>query len=90
MEAKSSEMELQLKHSEQKIQTLETKLWDRETVIDDKNALIKENADLKALIAKQNDHLKLYNQEIENSRFELNALEHIISQLSHSSPEVVR
>ncbi|XP_066480276.1 coiled-coil domain-containing protein 18 isoform X1 [Tiliqua scincoides] len=88
MEARSSEMELQLKHSQQKIQTLETKLWDQDTVIEEKNGLVKQNADLKALIAKQNNHLKLYNQEIENSRFELNALENIISQLSHSSSEV--
>ncbi|XP_044288514.1 coiled-coil domain-containing protein 18 isoform X2 [Varanus komodoensis] len=85
VEAKSSEMELLLKDSQQKTQMLESRLQDQDAVLKEKNALMKENADLKAQIAEQNNNLKLCHQEIENSKIELKTLENIISQLSQSS-----
>ncbi|CAI5776679.1 Coiled-coil domain containing 18 [Podarcis lilfordi] len=86
VEAKCAEMEVQLKHSQQTILKLENKLQVQDTVLEEKNTLLHEIASLKALVAQQNDHLKLYHQEIENSRTELKTLENIISQLSQSSP----
>nr|XP_020644329.1 coiled-coil domain-containing protein 18 isoform X1 [Pogona vitticeps]XP_020644330.1 coiled-coil domain-containing protein 18 isoform X1 [Pogona vitticeps] len=85
MEARNSEMELLLKHSQQKIQLLESRLQEQGRVLEEKNALIKENADLKTLIAKQQDQLQSCQQDIENSKIELKTLENVISQLSQSS-----
>uniref|UniRef100_A0A670IY36 Coiled-coil domain containing 18 n=1 Tax=Podarcis muralis TaxID=64176 RepID=A0A670IY36_PODMU len=90
VEAKCAEMEAQLKHSQQNILKLENKLQVQDTVLEEKNTLLHEIASLKALVAQQNDHLKLYHQEIENSRTELKTLENIISQLSQSSPREVQ
>ncbi|KAH0618385.1 hypothetical protein JD844_017527 [Phrynosoma platyrhinos] len=89
VEAKSSEMELLLKHSQQKIQMLESRLQDQESILKEKSALLNENVELKTLIAEQQDHLKSCNQEIENSKVELKTLENIISQLSQSSSKEV-
>ncbi|XP_042318819.1 coiled-coil domain-containing protein 18 isoform X2 [Sceloporus undulatus] len=89
VETKSSEIELLLKHSQQKIQMLESRLQDQERILEEKSALINENAELKELIAEQQDHLKSYSQEIENSKIELKTLENIISQLSQGSSKEV-
>uniref|UniRef100_A0A8C4VTD3 Coiled-coil domain containing 18 n=1 Tax=Gopherus evgoodei TaxID=1825980 RepID=A0A8C4VTD3_9SAUR len=82
LEAKTTEIVSQLKQSEQKILKLESELNDKVVVLKEKSTLLSENAELKALIAQQNDRLKLCHQEIENSREELSTLETIISQLS--------
>nr|XP_060629969.1 coiled-coil domain-containing protein 18 isoform X1 [Anolis sagrei ordinatus] len=88
-EAKSSEMELLLNHSQQKIQMLESRLQDQDRILEEKSALLNENAGLKALVAEQQDRLKSYNQDIENSKIELKTLENVISQLSQNSPKEV-
>ncbi|PKU48147.1 coiled-coil domain-containing protein 18 [Limosa lapponica baueri] len=87
LEAKNAEMVSMLTRSDQRIIELENELSEKEIVLKEKNALISENADLRALTAQQQSRLKLCHQEIENSREELNILETIISQLSLSSSE---
>ena len=79
-----------LTQSDQKIIELERELREKEIVLKEKNALISENAELRALIAQQHNRLKLCHQEIEDSREELNILENIISQLSLSTSEEVQ
>ncbi|XP_010155700.1 PREDICTED: coiled-coil domain-containing protein 18 [Eurypyga helias] len=85
LEAKNTEMVSMLTRSDQKIIELESELSEKEMVIKEKNALISENAELRALTAQQHNRLKLCHQEIEDSRKELNILETIISQLSLST-----
>ncbi|NXG24099.1 CCD18 protein, partial [Grallaria varia] len=87
LEAKNTEMTSMLSQSDQKIIKLESELSEKEIVFKEKNALISENAELRALTAQQHNHLKLYRQEIEDSREELSILETIISQLSSSASE---
>ncbi|NXM04438.1 CCD18 protein, partial [Tyrannus savana] len=87
LEAKNTEMTSLLSRSDQKIIKLESELSEKEIVLKEQNALLSENAELRALLAQQNNHLKLCHQEIEDSRQELNILETIISQLSSSTSE---
>ncbi|NXQ29357.1 CCD18 protein, partial [Alaudala cheleensis] len=87
LEAKNTEMTSMLSQSDQKIIKLESELSEKEIVLEEKNALMSENEELRALAAQQHNHLKLCRQEIENSREELNILETIISQLSLSTSE---
>ncbi|XP_029815642.1 coiled-coil domain-containing protein 18 isoform X2 [Manacus vitellinus] len=87
LEAKNAEITSMLSRSDQKIIKLESELSEKENVLKEQNALISENAELRALTAQQHNHLKLCHQEIENSREELNILETIISQLSSSTSE---
>ncbi|KAM6199347.1 coiled-coil domain-containing protein 18 isoform 2-T2 [Sarcoramphus papa] len=87
LEAKNTEMVSMLTQSDQKIIELERELSEKEIVLKEKNALISENAELRALTAQQHNRLKLCHQEIEDSREELNILETIISQLSLSTSE---
>lgn len=75
--------------SDRKIIELESELSEKEIVLKEKNALISENAELRALTAQQHNRLKLCHQEIEDSREELNILETIISQLALSTSEEV-
>ncbi|NXN12445.1 CCD18 protein, partial [Indicator maculatus] len=87
LEAKNSEMLLVLTRSDQKIHELESELSEKEIILKEKNALIGENAELRALTAQQNNRLKLCHQEIEDSREELNLLETVISQLCLNTSE---
>ncbi|NXT63907.1 CCD18 protein, partial [Chaetops frenatus] len=87
LEAKNTEMTSMLGQSDQKIIKLESELSEKELVLKEKNGLIIENEELRALTAQQHNHLKLCRQEIEDSREELNILETIISQLSLSTSE---
>ncbi|NWH36246.1 CCD18 protein, partial [Chloropsis hardwickii] len=87
LEAKNTEMTSMLNQSDQKIIKLVSELSEREIVLEEKNALISENEELRALTAQQHNHLKLCRQEIEDSREELSILETIISQLSLSTSE---
>ncbi|NWI64270.1 CCD18 protein, partial [Todus mexicanus] len=87
LEAKNTEMMSMLTRSDQKIIELESELSEKEAVLKEKKALISENAELRALTAQQHNRLKLYHQEIEDSREELSILEAIISQLSPSTSE---
>ncbi|NXW60734.1 CCD18 protein, partial [Eurystomus gularis] len=87
LEAKNTEIISMLTRSDQKIVELESELSDKQIVLQEKNALRSENAELRALTAQQQNHLKLCHQEIEDSRQELNVLETIISQLSLSTSE---
>ncbi|KAM6128730.1 LOW QUALITY PROTEIN: coiled-coil domain-containing protein 18 [Phoenicopterus ruber ruber] len=86
LQAQNTEMVSMLTRSDQKIIELE-KLSEKEIVLKEKNALISENVELRALTAQQHNSLKLCHQEIEDSREELNILETIISQLSLSTSE---
>lgn len=90
LEAKNSEMMSTLNQSTQKILGLEKELNEKKRVLKEKNALVSENAELRALNAQQHNNLKLCHQEMENSRRELNLLETIISQLSSSTSEEVQ
>ncbi|XP_039204450.1 coiled-coil domain-containing protein 18 [Crotalus tigris] len=85
MEAKLSEMEFLLKHTQQKNQILENKLQEQKTTLEEKSAIINENEDLKGLIVQQKDQLNLYCQEIQRSKIELKTLENVIFQLTQSS-----
>ncbi|NXV99767.1 CCD18 protein, partial [Fregetta grallaria] len=85
--AKNTEIVSMLTRSDQKVIELESELSEKEIVLKEKNALISENAELRALTAQQHNCLKLCHQEIEDSREELNILETIISQLSLSTSE---
>ncbi|XP_015675726.1 coiled-coil domain-containing protein 18 [Protobothrops mucrosquamatus] len=85
MEAKVSEMEFLLKHSQQKNQILENKLQEQKATLEEKSAIINENEDLKGLIVQQKDQLSLYCQEIQRSKIELKTLENVIFQLTQSS-----
>ncbi|NWT55695.1 CCD18 protein, partial [Erythrocercus mccallii] len=87
LEAKNTEMTSMLSQSDQKIIKLENELSEKEIVLEEKDDLISENEELRALTAQQHNHLKLYRQEIQDSREELNVLETIISQLSLSTSE---
>uniref|UniRef100_A0A8C0EQE4 Coiled-coil domain containing 18 n=1 Tax=Bubo bubo TaxID=30461 RepID=A0A8C0EQE4_BUBBB len=87
LEVKNTEMLSMLNRSDQKIIELESELSEKEIVLKEKNSLISENAELRALTAQQHNRLKLCHQEIEDSREELNILETIISQLSPSTSE---
>ncbi|NXO67009.1 CCD18 protein, partial [Phainopepla nitens] len=87
LEAKNTEMTSMLSQCDQKIIKLESELSEKEIVLKEKNALISENEELRALTAQQHNHLKLCREEIEGSREELNILETIISQLSFSTSE---
>ncbi|NXF60633.1 CCD18 protein, partial [Ciccaba nigrolineata] len=87
LEVKNTEMLSMLNRSDQKIIELESELSEKEIVLKEKNSLISENAELRALTAQQHNCLKLCHQEIEDSREELNILETIISQLSPSTSE---
>ncbi|NWU38252.1 CCD18 protein, partial [Hylia prasina] len=87
LEAKNTEMTSMLSQSHQKIIKLENELAEKEIVLEEKNDLISENEELRALTAQQHNHLKLCCQEIQDSRKELNILETIISQLSLSTSE---
>ncbi|NWI04394.1 CCD18 protein, partial [Tichodroma muraria] len=87
LEAKNIEMTSMLSQSDQKIIKLESELSEKEIMLKEKNALISENEELRALTAQQNCHLKLCHQKIDDSREELNILETIISQLSSSTSE---
>lgn len=90
LKAKNTEMVSVLSRSNQKILELKSELNEKETILQEKNALISENRKLKALTAQQRNRLKLCHQEIEDSREELNVLETIISQLSLSTSEEVQ
>ncbi|NXB74806.1 CCD18 protein, partial [Donacobius atricapilla] len=87
LEAKNTEMTSMLSQSNQKIIKLENELSEKEIVLEEKNDLISENEELRALTAQQHNDLKLCHQEIQDSREELNILETIISQLSLSTSE---
>ncbi|NXK04728.1 CCD18 protein, partial [Herpetotheres cachinnans] len=87
LEAKNNEMISMLTQSDQKIIELESELSEKEIVLKEKNVLVSENTELRALTAQQHNRLKLCYQEIEDSREELNILETIISQLSLSTSE---
>ncbi|NXR98012.1 CCD18 protein, partial [Oxylabes madagascariensis] len=87
LEAKNIEMTSMLSQSDQKIIKLENELSEKVTVLEEKNDLISENEELRALTAQQHNDLKLCRQEIQDSREELNILETIISQLSLSTSE---
>ncbi|KFV43433.1 Coiled-coil domain-containing protein 18, partial [Tyto alba] len=87
LEAKNTEMLSRLTQSDQKIIELESELCEKEIMLKEKNALISENAELRALTVQQHNSLKLCHQKIEDSREELNILETIISQLSPSTSE---
>ncbi|NXM77852.1 CCD18 protein, partial [Serilophus lunatus] len=87
LKAKNTEMVSMLNQSDQKIIKLESELSEKEIVLKEKNDLVSENAELRALAAQQHNHLKLCHQDIEDSREELNILETIISQLSSSTSE---
>ncbi|XP_068055915.1 coiled-coil domain-containing protein 18 isoform X3 [Anomalospiza imberbis] len=87
LEAKNTEITSMLSQSDQKIIKLESELSEKEVVLEENNALLSENEELRALTAQQHNHLKLCRQEIEDSRKELNILETIISQLSLSTSE---
>ncbi|NXH56061.1 CCD18 protein, partial [Rhabdornis inornatus] len=87
LEAKNTEIISMLSQSDQKIIKLERELYEKKVILEEKNALISENEELRALTAQQHNHLKLCRQEIEDSREELNILETIISQLSLSTSE---
>ncbi|XP_054021041.1 coiled-coil domain-containing protein 18 [Dryobates pubescens] len=87
LEAKNAEMLSMLTQSNQKIIDLESEVCEKEVVLKEKNALISENAELRALTAQQNNRLKLCYQEIEDLREELNILETIISQLCLNTSE---
>lgn len=89
LEAKNTEIISMLCQSDQKIIKLESELSEKEIVLEEKNDLISENEDLRALTAQQHNHLKLCRQEIQDSREELNILETIISQLSLNTSEEV-
>uniref|UniRef100_A0A8B9NL50 Coiled-coil domain containing 18 n=1 Tax=Accipiter nisus TaxID=211598 RepID=A0A8B9NL50_9AVES len=90
LEAKNTDVVSMLTQSDQKIIELENELSEKEIVLKEKNALISENAELRALTAQQHNCLKLYHQEIEDSREELNILETIISQLCLSTSEELK
>ncbi|XP_049664931.1 coiled-coil domain-containing protein 18 isoform X3 [Accipiter gentilis] len=90
LEAKNTDVVSMLTQSDQKIIELENELSEKEKVLKEKNALISENAELRALTAQQHNCLKLYHQEIEDSREELNILETIISQLCLSTSEELK
>ncbi|NXP10917.1 CCD18 protein, partial [Thinocorus orbignyianus] len=90
LEAKNAEMVSMLTRSDQKIIELENELSEKEIVLKEKNALISENTELRALTAEQQNRLKSCHQEIEDSREELNILETIISQLSLSTSEELK
>ncbi|XP_074895089.1 coiled-coil domain-containing protein 18 isoform X3 [Buteo buteo] len=90
LEAKNTDVVSMLTRSDQKIIELENELGEKEIVLKEKNALISENAELRALTAQQHNCLKLYHQEIEDSREELNILETIISQLCLSTSEELK
>uniref|UniRef100_A0A8C0HJR8 Coiled-coil domain containing 18 n=1 Tax=Buteo japonicus TaxID=224669 RepID=A0A8C0HJR8_9AVES len=90
LEAKNTDVVSMLTRSDQKIIELENELGEKEIVLKEKNALISENAELRALTAQQHNRLKLYHQEIEDSREELNILETIISQLCLSTSEELK
>ncbi|NXY69845.1 CCD18 protein, partial [Glareola pratincola] len=87
LEAKNIEMLSMLTRSDQKIIELENELSKKEIVLKEKNALLSENGELRALAAQQHNYLKLCHQEIQDSREELNILETVISQLSLSTSE---
>ncbi|NXX41173.1 CCD18 protein, partial [Tricholaema leucomelas] len=87
LEAKNTKMVSMLTQSDQKIVELESELNEKEIVLKEKNALVSENAELRALMAQQQNHLKLCHQEIEDSREELSILETVISQLCLSTSE---
>ncbi|NWZ33935.1 CCD18 protein, partial [Brachypodius atriceps] len=87
LEAKNIEIISMLSQSDQKIIKLENELSEKEIVLEEKNDLISENGELRALTAQQHNHLKLCLQEIQDSREEISILETIISQLSLSTPE---
>ncbi|NXI39469.1 CCD18 protein, partial [Galbula dea] len=90
LEAKNTEMLSMLTRSDQKIIELENELSEKEMVLKEKNALVSENTELRALTAQQHNHLKLCHQEIEDSREELNILKTIISQLSLNTSEEIK
>ncbi|NXP53476.1 CCD18 protein, partial [Heliornis fulica] len=87
LEAKNIEMVSMLTQSDQKITELERELSEKDIVLREKNALVSENAELRALTAQQCNHLKLCHQEIEDLKEELNVLETVISQLSLRTSE---
>ncbi|NWW43863.1 CCD18 protein, partial [Pedionomus torquatus] len=90
LEAKNTEMVSKLTRSDQKIIELENELHEKKIVLKEKNALISENTELRALNAEQQSRLKLCHQEIEDSREELKILETIVSQLSLSTSEELK
>ncbi|XP_021260455.1 coiled-coil domain-containing protein 18 isoform X5 [Numida meleagris] len=87
LEAKNREIISTLNQSKQKIRELEKELNEEKRALKEKNALVSENTELRALNAQQHNNLKLCHQEMENSKRELNLLETIISQLSLSTSE---
>lgn len=87
LETKNSEMMSMLNQSNQKILELEKELNEKKRLLKEKNVLVSENAELRALNAQQHNNLNLCHQEMENSRRELNLLQTIISQLSLSTSE---
>ncbi|XP_063263583.1 coiled-coil domain-containing protein 18 isoform X2 [Prinia subflava] len=87
LEAKNTEMTSMLSQSDQKIIKLENDLSEKELALEEKNDLMGENEELRALTARQRNHLELCCQEIQDSREELNILQTIISQLSLSTSE---
>lgn len=90
IEAKASELETLLTHSQKKILMLESRLQEQNVLVEAKNTLIKENADLKVFIAQQNDQLKSCHQEIGNLKTEKSILESAAFRYSQSSHEEVQ
>ncbi|NXM60332.1 CCD18 protein, partial [Illadopsis cleaveri] len=87
LEAKNIEMISMLSQSDHKIIKLESELSEKEIVLEEKNDLISENEELRALTAQQQNHLKLCREETQDLREELSILETIISQLSLNTSE---
>ncbi|NXO20218.1 CCD18 protein, partial [Cisticola juncidis] len=87
LEAKNTEMTSMLSQSDQKIIKLENELSEKNLALEEKNDLMSENEELRALTARQRNHLELCYQEIQDSREELSILQTIISQLSLSTSE---
>lgn len=90
IEAKSFELETLLTHSQKKILMLESRLQDQNALIEAKNTLTKENAELKGFIAQQNDNLKSCHREIETLKTEKMILENTAFQCSQSLSEEVQ
>ncbi|OXB57927.1 hypothetical protein ASZ78_003913 [Callipepla squamata] len=90
LEAKNSEMISTLNQSNQKRFELEKELTENRSVLKERNVLVSENAELRALNAQQHNELKLCHQEMENLRRELSLAEAILSKLSLSTSEEVQ
>uniref|UniRef100_UPI00398E3E22 coiled-coil domain-containing protein 18 isoform X2 n=1 Tax=Pristiophorus japonicus TaxID=55135 RepID=UPI00398E3E22 len=88
LETKNAGLFSILTESKEKIKMLENELADKKTILNDRDTLRVENAELRLLTTCQNDKMLQFNKELEVTKLEMRNLESIIQLQRTGSKEV--